>query len=228
MTSSVSTTNSSTSSASSTSASRTQLAGNMSMFLTLLTTQLQHQDPLSPMDSTEFTSQLVQYAAVEQQININENLEKVLAAQQDSAMSTAVSYIGCEIQATSSVLPLEDGSAEFAYTTPSDSAQVTVTIYDSSGNSVYTTTGDTTAGTHFFTWDGTDSSGEQLDDGSYIVKVSSYDSSKTVTSLETAVTGTVSSVAQDSGTVYLMMGGAQVALDDVVTVSAKSSSTASQ
>ncbi|HZZ11369.1 MAG TPA: flagellar hook capping FlgD N-terminal domain-containing protein, partial [Paraburkholderia sp.] len=71
-----------------------QLAGNFDTFLTLLTTQLQNQDPLSPMDSTQFTQQLVAFSGVEQQINTNNNLQSLIALNQSQQAASAVSYIG--------------------------------------------------------------------------------------------------------------------------------------
>src|SRR5271154_1591718 len=77
-----------------------QLSGNMNTFLTLLTTQLQHQDPLSPMDSTQFTQQLVEYSQVEQQINTNTNLTNLISLQQTNSGAAAVGYLGKEVTAT--------------------------------------------------------------------------------------------------------------------------------
>ena len=117
------------------------LAGDMNTFLKLLTTQLQHQDPLSPMDSSQFTSQLVQFASVEQQINTNSNLEKMLAGTNSSEMASAVTYLGTTVQGVSTSLPLQMGQASFTYTTPASTSKITATITDSAGNVVKTLTG---------------------------------------------------------------------------------------
>ena len=85
-------------------AAQKSLASNFDTFLTLLTTQLQHQDPLSPMDSTEFTQQLVQFSSVEQQISANKNLESLIALTKSRSSADAVSYLGKSLTTT-------DGSA---------------------------------------------------------------------------------------------------------------------
>ena len=70
------------------------LANNLDNFLTILTTQLQYQDPLSPMETSEFTNQLVMFTGVEQQVQQNQNLEKLIALQSNNLAISAVTYIG--------------------------------------------------------------------------------------------------------------------------------------
>lgn len=219
--------NGSTGSATGSAASRTKLADNMDMFLKMLTTQLKNQDPLNPMEGTEFTNQLVQFANVEQQIQVNDNLEKMLSIQQSTTIGATVAYIGKEVMALTDGLPLEDGKANLSYTTPKDITSVTITIKDASGNTVYTKKGDAAAGTHEFTWDGKNKDGKQLDDGSYLVQVSATDVNKKTSDLETAVTGTVTSVAQANGEVSLFLDKIMVPLNDVVKVSGAKSTSSS-
>src|ERR1700761_5707023 len=95
---------------SSTASAQQSFAGNMNTFLQLLTTQLKYQDPLNPMDSSQFTNQLVEFASVQQQIDINTNLEAMLANQDNSAMATAANYIGNEATGISTSLPLQSGT----------------------------------------------------------------------------------------------------------------------
>ncbi len=200
--------------------SRKNLAEDLDQFLHLLTVQLKHQDPLSPMDSTEFTNQLVQFASVEQQIGVNENLEKMIAMQTATQVSQAVSYIGQTIQGESKLLPLQEGTAEAAYTTPADTKKVTVSVYDADGTMVYMTEGDKAEGTHFFTWDGKNNKGEQLADGTYVLKVQAEDASKETTELDTVITGRVTSVASHEGQVSLFVGGAEIPMDKVISIKA--------
>src|ERR1700686_3335504 len=77
-----------------------QLAGNFDTFLKLLTTQLQNQDPLSPMDSNQFTQELVQFSQVEQQINTNTSLASLIALTKTQSSANAVSYLGKTITIT--------------------------------------------------------------------------------------------------------------------------------
>ena len=96
------------------------LAGDLDSFLLLLTTQLQNQDPLSPLEPTEFTGQLVQFASVEQQIATNSTMEDLLAVQNASLAASVVGFIGTTVEATGSTLPLQEGEANFSYTLASN------------------------------------------------------------------------------------------------------------
>ena len=103
-------------------ASKAKLDEDLNKFLSLLVTQLQNQDPLDPMDATEFTSQLVQFASVEQQIFQNSNLEKLLQLQETNQVSNLVDLIGNTVEAESRRMPLENGKAQFTYTIPAASS----------------------------------------------------------------------------------------------------------
>ncbi len=210
----------SNSSASSSANASQQLTGNLNTFLNMLTTQLQHQDPLSPMDDTQFTNQLVQFSQVEQQININSNLTSLINLQKTSQQASAVGYIGQTVEATSSTLPLESGQSYFNYTLPSAAGDVTVNIKDSTGSVVASMSGlSGTAGTHQLAWNGTDSSGKQLADGAYSIDISATDSSGAAVTATTAVYGLVTGVSSDptAGT-ELQMGAASIPLSSVTSV----------
>jgi len=144
-----------------------QLSGNFQTFLTLLTTQLQNQDPLAPMDSNQFTQQLVQYSQVEQQINTNDNLKTLI--NQGSAQTGAygVSYLGKAVTIANGQAPLASGQAIWAYNLDAASAQTQLTVTDAKGNVVYTAAGETTSGAHLLKWDGKNAGGTQLADGTY-------------------------------------------------------------
>ena len=144
----VGSTTQSTTATSAAATAKTSLAGDFNTFLTMLTTQLQHQDPLSPMDSTQFTSQLVQYSSVEQEINTNSNLEKLITLQQANQTSQATSYLGQNVEVSGTSLPVQNGSANYSYTLPSAASSVQVQIADSTGTVVYSTTGDGAVGSH--------------------------------------------------------------------------------
>src|SRR5208282_664684 len=112
-------------SSSSNSSAMQQLSGNLNTFLTLLTTQLQHQDPLSPMDSTQFTQQLVEYSQVEQQIDTNSNLQSLISLQQNGAGAAAVGYLGKDVTVTNGNAALTNGSATWNYTLGTDASSTT-------------------------------------------------------------------------------------------------------
>jgi flagellar basal-body rod modification protein FlgD len=217
MVTSVSSSSASTTSATSTAAT-SSLGTTYETFLSLLTAQLKNQDPLSPMDSTEWTSQLVQYSSVEQQIKANDYLS-TLVAQSGGSLSSAVNYLGKSITADTNTAMLSGGVATWGYTLGSNASSVTVTVTDSDGNVVYkdSSTG-TSAGEHEFAWDGTTSTGATADDGEYSLTIEALDSSGNAISHSVTVTGTVTSVSEEEGEVILGLGTNKVALSDVTSV----------
>ena len=145
--------------------SKTQHFDDMEAFLYLLTQQLKYQDPLDPMDTSEYTNQLVQYAQVEQSIQSNEYLETIVAQNVNAMATQAISYMDQTVQAVSDYLPLQDGYAKFSYILGADAASCVVAIRDSAGNYVKTFTGvEQSAGRHELEWDGKDNNGNKLED----------------------------------------------------------------
>lgn len=170
---------------------RTVLTGNFDTFLTLLTAQLQNQDPLEPMDSSKFTEQLVQYSQVEQQIETNSKLTQLadtLTKQiQATAAGSALAYIGREAVFNSNAMGLgEEGGATWTYGLGATSANTTLTIKDASGKIVYTTSGEQGTGPHEFTWDGEDANGVRQPEGVYFLTVTAKDTADK--KIETGVT----------------------------------------
>ena len=209
------------SNATSTNSSSQTLAADMNTFLTLLTTQLKYQDPLDPMDTAEFTNQLVQYSNVEQSIQMNTKLNNLLSLGIANLGAQAVSYIGKTAQVLGDVMPLQDGKAKATYTLNKDVQSVSILVKDMNGKVVYTANGEgTTAGTHEFTWDGKDSDGNLLEDGAYQIIVSpKVASGETAATVTTTVFGKVTGVANDDNGVYIGLGNAVTAgLGDIVTM----------
>ncbi len=210
--------------------SQTALTGNLNTFLNMLTAQLKNQDPLSPMDSTQFTNQLVQFSEVEQQINTNSNLESLISMQKTSQQAQAISYLGQTVSFASNTLPLSSGTAAFSYTMPSTAASISVQIKDSNGNVVNTLTSPSgAAGTHTVTWDGTSSSGTTEPDGQYTVSITATDSNgKTVVPTVDAY-GIVTGVTSDSSGTELELGdsGMTTLLGNVLSIHTPVSSSSS-
>lgn len=198
--------------------SKATLAKDLNHFLTLLTTQLKHQDPLSPMDSTQFTNQLVQFASVEQQINANANLEELITLQEGSQMLSALSYLDKTVEAKTSSLPLQGGAASFTYDLPESAKTTVIAILDSAGIPVYSTGGEITAGEHTLSWDGKDSTGKQLADGTYKVMVTAIGADDIAMDVTTYAQGKVTGVGTESGVISLQLGGVSVPLSDVKSV----------
>ncbi|MCQ4162291.1 flagellar biosynthesis protein FlgD [Roseomonas sp. GC11] len=215
----------SSSSTSSSSSSKTQLSSDLNSFLTLLTTQLQNQDPLNPTDSTEFTSQLAQFSQVEQQIATNEHLESLLSLQQSSSMLSATGLVGDTVAATSSSIVLEDGSTQsinLPSTSDAGGAQsVVITLTNSSGTVVRSETVSLSGDATSWSWDGKNSSGKSASDGSYTVSITGYDSAGTSTGdVDFTVSGKVTSVTRDSdGNPVVHIGGLTVDLSAVQSMS---------
>src|SRR5690348_15659649 len=134
------------------------LADNFNTFLTLLTSQLQNQDPLSPMDSNQFTQQLVQYSGVEQQIRTNQTLEGLVTQYQAASAGAALSYLGKDAIIEADDTYLAGGAANWAYDLPETAKDITLNVKDSHGRVVYSTSGVKAQGEHLFTWDGTTTS----------------------------------------------------------------------
>lgn len=150
------------------------VTGSFDTFLKILTTQLKYQDPTNATDTNQFTQELVQFAGVEQQLNTNSNLQTLINLQKSSTGLTAtLGYIGKYVEVPStSQLPLQNKQAELAYTLPGGVSKVSVAVQDSSGKMVATLTGPITAGLDRVAWDGKDSNGNQLPDGTYTFKFS--------------------------------------------------------
>jgi len=200
---------------SSTNSAMQQLSGNMNTFLTLLTTQLQNQDPLSPMDSTQFTQQLVEYSQVEQQINTNTNLQSLISLQQAGAGAASVGYLGKEVTVTNGNAALTNGSATWNYSLTSSAATTTLTVTNASGQTVYTGNGATSSGSNTFTWNGQDNNGNQLADGTYTLAVKSTDGNGNAVTTTVTSTGTVNELNLSGSAPQLMIGSMAVPLSAV-------------
>ena len=196
-----------------------QLSGNFDNFLQLLTTQLQNQDPTSPMSSTQFTQQLVAFSQVEQQINTNSNLQTLISLSQSNGTSNAVSYLGRTVTLTNGEAPLSGGAANWNYTLGTNASTTRLSVTDANNNVVYVGSGQTTAGTHQFTWNGQDNNGTQLPDGTYKLTVSATGSSGVNVSSAVSTSGPVTQVDLSGSTPQLMMGGMEFPLSSVSAVS---------
>jgi flagellar basal-body rod modification protein FlgD len=195
-----------------------QLSGNFSTFLTLLTTQLKNQDPTSPMDSNQFTQQLVQFSQVEQQINTNTNLNTLITQGQTQAGVTAASYLGKNVTVTNGNAGLLNSAADWNYTLGTQAAASTLSITNANGQTVYSGAGQTGAGAHDFAWNGQDSNGNQLPDGIYSLAVAAQAADGSGVTTSVSSTGTVSEIDMSGGTPKLMVGNMEIGLSDIANV----------
>ncbi|HKP79928.1 MAG TPA: flagellar hook assembly protein FlgD [Phenylobacterium sp.] len=197
---------------------RARLAENFDTFLTLLTTQLKNQDPLSPMDSTQFTQQLVQMTGVEQQLLTNDLLEK-LVSNTGTGVATAVSLIGKEVRANSDAAALKGGKAEWTYNLDRAASDVKLEILDSKGRLVRTIAPtDNTAGEHKLTWDGKGQEGSDLPDGTYTLKITATDGEGSKVTSSVYADGLVTGVEQKDGSTFITLNGVLVPWDKLVNI----------
>lgn len=194
------------------------LSNNLDNFLKILTTQLQYQDPLSPLDTHEFTNQLVLFAGVEQQIQENKNLEQLITMQQNNLAVGAVSYIGRNIEASGQTNMLQNGEARFGYILPENAQAATLQISDASGTPILVSSAQTAAGRHEFVWDGKNILGQQVPDGAYTLTVSAANSDSQPISVEYRVSGRVTGVELVNGDATLALGDVAVPLARVTQI----------
>ena len=192
-------------SASSSSSALSSLTGNYNDFLTLFTTQLQDQDPDSPMDSDQFTTELVQFSGVEQQVQTNTNLTQLIQLTQSQDLSQASGEIGKSVAVSGNVVPLQSGSATLNFQTAS-AEPVAVSITNSSGIDVKDVTFTSQAGANSWTWNGQSNAGVQEPDGAYNVSVMTGDSSGDTTAVPFTSVGTVTAVNKAGSSVDYSFG----------------------
>lgn len=184
------------------------LASNFQTFLSLLTTQLKNQDPLSPVDSNEFTAQLTQMAGVEQQLLTNDLLTSLLRAQQGDGLTGAAQYIGKDATAVWSATRFEDGEASWSYELAADAASATLQVLDASGKVVWSGEApERTNGLHDFKWNGQTTGGGQVDDGGvYTLKVVAKNGAGHDIDSQVLIRGRVTGVEMYDNTPFVVIG----------------------
>jgi len=191
-------------------------------FLLLLVTQLQNQDPLNPMDYSEFTSQTAQFASLEQLQRINENLGYLKMYQSALFDENAVAFIGKEVKVSDSRLSVTEGVCdELQFELKTDATQINAYIYNSNGDLIksITQTGTFNAGEQVLSWDGTDDNGNPVDDGTYFYEVQAVDVNGATFSGDPFYVNTITSVNLWDGTAYLTAGDRDIPIGNVVKVS---------
>ena len=171
----------------------TMIADNFTTFLQLLTTQLQNQDPLDPLDTNQFTQQLVQFAQVEQQMKSNDQLSTLISLDQAAQSTTALAFVGATVAVDGTTAQLANGSANWNLNV-SKPATATITIKDASGQTAYTGTFAINPGNQSFVWDGHGNDGTQWPDGSYTLTATAVDANNQPVAVSTEIEGVVDSV----------------------------------
>jgi len=205
--------NSSNSSLSSTSGST--LAGNFQTFLQMLTTQLQNQNPLDPLDTNQFTQQLVQFASVEQQLKTNDQLSSLIALQQTTQATQALTFVGKTAVVDGSTATLSNSKATWVLDVPS-TGTMNVSITNSSGQTVFSGSYAVTAGKdQAFNWNGQGTDGSQLPAGKYTLTATMPDSSGTAVGISTQIQGVVNSVDLTQSPPLLSIGGQTYTINQI-------------
>jgi flagellar basal-body rod modification protein FlgD len=190
------------------------LAGNFQTFLTLLTTQLKNQNPLDPLDTNQFTSQLVQFAQVEQQIKQNSQLETLIAINKAAETTTALAYVGTTVAIDGKTAALKNQQATWTFNVPKP-VSTTVTIKNATGQTVYNGNFSMNAGMSSFEWDGRDANGVQWPDGNYTISVTAKDANGQTVEIPSEIQGVVDSVDVTKTPPELSVGGQTFTLDKI-------------
>lgn len=196
------------------------LVGTREDFLTILLAQLKHQDPLDPMEGTEFIDSITRLSSVEQDINQNTNLEKIasLLEGQNSQFGSPVSYLDRQIEFKSQAIYMEDGLGEFSYNLEESPEEIFVIIRNQDGNTVYTTNGTNKIGENKFTWDGKNNNGTLQDDGIYTVEVSYVNNKGEGVQLPTTTKGIVDGANFEGDETVLLVNGIRAVLENVISI----------
>jgi flagellar basal-body rod modification protein FlgD len=207
-----------TTKASSTSSSAARIADNFDQFLQLLTTQLKNQSPLDPLDTNQFTQQLVQFASVEQQIKTNDNLASLLLTNKTANLNNALGFVGAKVTADGTTSALTAGKASWQINAPRVGT-ATVTIKDAKGNEVYSGQTTLTGGDQAYTWNGRQANGQTAPDGQYTIVVAAKDANGQAMTIKSEISGVVDTVDVSGDNPVLHIGSISLPLSSVKSIS---------
>lgn len=198
-------------------------ADTYNQFLQLLTTQLQNQDPLDPMESAEFTNQLVQFSQVEQGILTNEKLDSLLGQTSANQIGQSLAYIGKSVYYKGDNVYFEGDPLQIGYAIDGDSKSAKMRIVGPDGQTVRTL--DIKAGntSGSLVWDGKDDLGQTVPlDKAYTVRVDAVSKTDTALPSYTGVPAMIEGVETIDGVLYLALnGGRRVPAANALSVSEK-------
>lgn len=197
---------------------RASIAQNFDAFLGLLTTQLKNQSPMDPLDTNQFTQQLVQFAGVEQQLKTNESLSALVTSSRASMVTSALGFVGNTITADGATSRLSGGKAEWRLQAPRSAAGAVLSVTDKNGSIVFTETRGLAAGEQSFVWRGRTSSGAVAADGDYKLTVTARDASGQAVAVKTEIAGVVTGVDVSGAEPVLNIGSLSVPVSMVKTI----------
>lgn len=198
-------------------------------FLKMFLAQLKNQDPLNPMESQEFSSQLAQFSSLEQLFNVNDTLQSMKTSQEDSSRLQALDFIGKEIVAKGDALSLEEGKAVTGQFDLEGAAECTVKISNEEGVAVRRIPmGYLGSGSHTFQWDGRNSAGNAMDPGVYTFAITALNTTGTQVNADTRISGKVTGVNLEGNPVNLYVGNIPVAITQVMDIRTPSTAETSE
>lgn len=196
---------------------KVSLAEDFDQFLSLLTTQLQNQDPLSPMDSTEFTNQIVMFSGVEQQINMNQKLDSLVSLALGNNLTNSLQYVGLDISYLSSEMYFDGQTpAKISYALDDQAVEAKMNVRDENGESVYSVDIPRRPGQHEVVWDGTLDAGGFAGEGTYTVTIDALNADDKSIGSTTVVSGRVKGIETQNGSLYALVGDRAVPLNRIL------------
>lgn len=195
------------------------IAEDFDTFLQLLTTQLQNQNPLDPLDTNQFTQQLVQFTGVEQALKTNEQLETLLLFQSANTSTAAASFIGKTIVNEGTTASLSGGQAVWTYELSQPAPNTAITIRNSAGETVFSDQVSLAAGKQDISWDGLSDTGDPQPNGTYQITIDARDANNNSLAVETSVSGIVDSVDLSEADPVLIVGAQRIKLSTVTSIS---------
>jgi flagellar basal-body rod modification protein FlgD len=191
------------------------IAENFSTFLQLLTTQLKNQNPMDPLDTNQFTQQLVQFAQVEQQMKQNDQLSQIIAIEKSAQTTVALSYVGHTVVVEGQTSQLTVPGVAGWTMNITKPATATVTVKDATGQTCYTGTFSVTPGQQNFTWDGKGNDGKQWPAGNYTLTATAKDASGETSAISTEIIAVVDSVDLTKDPPILSINGKDYTVDQI-------------
>lgn len=196
-----------------------RLAGDFNTFLTLLTTQLKNQTPTDPLDTNQMTNQLVQFASVEQQITMNQNLQRLLTLEQTSQLTASAPLIGRNVEVEAEQISLQDGIGTLKLPAAGASQVAQVTIRGSGDRIIRQETVQLASGSKTWSWNGRSTDGLAMPDGAYKVNVTGFGAGSKAETLPFTTIGRVTGAERVGGDLKLLLGQLQASFDKLRSVS---------
>ncbi len=205
------------SSSPSSAASQQTVNQNYTTFLQMLTTQLKNQDPLSPVDTNQFTQELVEFSGVEQQLQTNSQLGTLISLQQTAQSTAALNFVGKTVTFNSPTTQMTSGQATWSLSSAKP-ANATITVKAANGQTVFSKSGALNAGTTPFTWNGVGNDGTQWPDGPYTISITASDATGQAVAVTSQASGVVSAVDITQTPPVLTIGNQTTTLDKITGV----------